>query len=387
MEQQMGRKRRLTSNDRDDERSRDMKQQYDDETAKLKDELEKEKEFRVAFEDKVTGLEEEIDELNAQLEERDEAWREEYHQKRTQERLEAANLLSATESEARRRKEEVNSLQRQIADLKRNVSTSTRVSVQISDTTFKQEMGILQHEVQNWVVNNFRRVRCEASAGELCDRLGKVTEPRQLDQLRPIYKGFDPAAKLPIYQATVASHMMEVFEDPFLFGLRGQRDWAKRIRQAGDSLPAALEPVVYNRWRASTFDALRQSPSVKEMIESSTTGIAEMICITLEAMTEVEDSGARLTSLKSIIKRAISLAHLIRVQQAQYEFILPSPGQPFDATAMDEIADESDAAVERIVKCATFPSITKVGDEDGDHLDHRTLIVKAKVLCNDSKPS
>ena len=178
---------------------------------------------------------------------------------------------------------------------------------------------------------------------------------------------------------------MEIFDEPFLFGLQGQRDWGKRLKQAADGLRSILDIGVYNRWRASTFGALRQSEGIKEPIESAAAGIAEMICITLMAITEVEDSETRLTSLKTIVHRAISLAHLIRVQQAQYQFILPAPDDPFDANVMDDISDDGEAESERTVRCATFPAIVKLSDEEGDQLEEMNVVVKAKVLCNDSE--
>lgn len=375
-------KRRLASGEKSSvDRFSERKQEYEAEIARLKDDLEKEKDLRLAFEEKVTSVEEELDELNAQLEERDE----EYERSITQLKTEAEAQLNAMASEARSRGQDADNLQRQLADLKRSVSTSTRTTSQVSDTTFRQEIDVIQHEIQNWVVNNFRRVKVEASPDELCDKIEKVAEPEQLDFLRSIYQSFDQSAKLPIYQATVTCYVMEIFDEPFLFGLQGQWDWAKRLKQAAEGLQSVLEPGTYNRWRSSTLDALRQSEGINEPLEKAASGIAEMICITLQAITDVENSEARLSSLKSIIHRAISLAHLIRVQQAQYQFVLPHPEERFDATSMEDISDETEGEVERTVRCATYPAITKLTDEDGNQLDERNVVVKAKVLCHDSE--
>lgn len=386
-----GLKRRLTSGEKNRERNRERseshKLEYETEISKLKEDIEKEKQLRVAFEEQVATLEEGIEVLNDQLAERDVALREQYEHRRTEDRLEAANRLSAVEIEARGFQDEVSSLRQQLADLKRSVSTSTRATAQVSDTTLRQEIETLQHELQNFVVQNYRRAKPEASPDQLCDKLRKVTEPGQLELLRPVYQAFDAAVKLPIYQATVAVYLMEIFEDPFLFGLRGQREWAKRVKQAAECLPVVLEPSAYNRWRATTFDAIRQSASISEPVECAATGIAEMICITLQALTEVEESEARLTSLKAIVKRAISLAHLVRVQEARYEVVLPLPGQKFDPDVMDDIFDGNDASVNRAVRCAVFPSVVKVGGEEGDQSGVRNVVVKAKTLCNEPLPS
>ena len=369
-------KRRLTSGDKSVDRVSERKQEYEAEITRLKDELEKERELRVAFEEKITSMEEGIEERDGEFEGR-----------MMQMKTEAEGRLNAMASEARSRSQDASNLQKQLADLKRSVSTSTRTSPQVSDTTFRQEIDILQHEVQNWVVNNFRRVKIEDSPDELCDKIERVAEPKQLTLLRPMYKAFDAAVKLPIYQATVACYMMEIFDEPFLFGLQGQRDWAKRLRQAAEGISSVLDSGTYNRWRANTFDALRQSDGIKEPLEKAATGIAEMICITLQAITDVEESEPRLTSLKTIIHRAITIAHLIRVQQAQYQFILSSPEDQFDPSSMDDISEETDAEAGRTIRCATFPAIIKLSDEDGDELEEKNIVVRAKVLCQDSETS
>ena len=394
-----GVKRRHVSSERSNDGFNERKKEYEAQIGQLKDELEKEKELRVAFEEKVTSLEEDVDDLNSrlekvtsleeeiddlktQLEEREG----EHEETITQMKVEAESQLDMMASEARSREDEISNLQKQLSDLKRSVSTSTRTSPQVSDSTFREEFELLQHEVQNWVVNNFRRAKIEVSADELCTKIEKVTEPQQLEQLLPIYEAFDSLVKLPIFQATVACYMMEIFDEPFLFGLQGQRDWGKRLKQAAEGLRSVLDAGVYNRWRASTFDALRQAEGIKEPVESAATGISEMICIALIAITEAEDSEARLNSLKAIIHRAISLAHLIRVQQAQYHFVLPASGGGFDAITMDDISDHVDTEIERTVRCATFPAIIKLKDEDGEELDERNVVAKAKVLCNHSDP-
>ena len=374
---------RLSARESESNNGNAGKKELEAEIARLNDELEREKDLRFEFEEKVTSQEDEIEELNSKIEEKEAALREEYERRSQLEKSETQDRLSVMESEARSR---ASSLQKEISSLKRSISTSTRRMTQTSDTTFRQEIGILQHEVQNWVVHNYRKVKNQESPEELCARLKKVAEPRQAEWLRPVYRSFDASAKLSIYQATVACYMMEIFEEPLLFGLRSsQHEWAKRVRQAAQTLPSVLEPVDYHRWRAVTFDALRQSQTVVELMESAANGIAEMICITLKAITQSEDRETRLPSLKSIVKRAISLAHLIRVQQVHYGFSLPSPGDPFNAASMDDILVGSDASTERTVRCATFPSLFKISDEDGNRLDLPNVIVRAKVVCNEDR--
>ncbi|KAK3713702.1 hypothetical protein LTR37_008396 [Vermiconidia calcicola] len=364
-------KRRPPSNGKAHDKSIERAREHDTEIARLREELEKERELRIAFEEKITNLEEEMEGLVHAMEEKDGVWKAESERRSAHTQSEAEERLVAMESEAKSRQAEVMTLQQQLANLKRDVSASTRTSPQVSDTTFAQEMGMLQHEVQNWVVNSFRRAKVYDPGNELCEKLEKVAEPKQLKQLRPMYKAFNSSFRLPIYQATVACCLMEVFDDPYIFGLQEQRDWGKRSRQAADTLRSILDPSTYHRWRTNTFEAVRQSDSIKKPVD--------------KAATDVDESDVRMSSLKTIVQRAISLAHLIRVQQMQYEFVLPPAGAIFDAASMDDISDVGESENIRRIRCATFPALIKIGDEDGKVLEPATIIVKAKVLCNNGE--
>ena len=359
---------------------------YTTEIIELKDKLEKEKELRVAFEERVTSLEEEVHDLSGALNQRDEQWQEEFEKRSADLLIDAESRLDIAAKEARSRENEAVSLQRQLAELKQTVAASTRITPQVSDTTFRQEVDTLQYEMQNWVVNNFRRVKVELSTEELCERLEKVAEEKQVEQLKAIYETFEPAAKFAIYQATVACYLMEVFEDPYLFGIQSQRDWGRRSRQAADTLKTVLEEETFNRWRSLTFDSLRRSESIKEPVESAAQGIAELICIALKALSASDEAEDLQSNLVPIIKRAISVAHLLRVQYATYVYRLPGSGDTFNADLMDDIADDGASDAIRTVRCATFPSLIKYVDDAsaGEHVEQ--VVVKAKVLCHAGKP-
>lgn len=386
-----GRQRLASSSDLNVGKTRERNQEYETEMAKLKAELEKERELRVVYEHKVGYLEQEIDAGNEMVSRQAEelkAAEEKIHQLQELENARAGSEEGSDEDEGgarQHRNQDSAALRRQLSDLKRNISRSTRSTGQLTDTNLRQEIGLLQYEVQNWVVNNFRKVKTEATAPELCEKLTRIAEPDQVVRLRPLYEAFDIAAKLAIYQATVAVYMMEIFSDSFLFGLRGQQDWARRTRQAAETLPAALDAATYSRWRAVTFSALKESEAVREPIESAAGAMAEMICITLNAMTEMEESEARLGSLRTIVRRAILLAHQVRSQQAGYDFVLPAPGDAFEAASMDDIVDDGEeAGGGRSVKCATFPSLFKSVDDEGVGIEPRKAVFRAKVLCREA---
>ena len=146
-------KRRFNSEDGLNERISELGKEHEAEIAKLKIELEKEKDLRVAYEERVTSLEEEIEELSAQLEDQDEALRMETEDRKQRGTRDAENRVVV--------------LQQQLSELKRSMATSTRPNTQVSDGTFREELGAIRDEIQNWVVNNFRRVKVEATQEEM----------------------------------------------------------------------------------------------------------------------------------------------------------------------------------------------------------------------------
>lgn len=377
--------RRPASSGRPAEENAEQKEAYEIEIARLKEELEQEKDSRIALEERMTELKDEIQDLSGALEQRDEQWQSEFDKRSADLMEEAEHRLNLVADEARSRQEEAAQAQKQLWDLKQSVAASTRASSQVSDTTFKQEFEVLQHEVQNWVVNHFRRIKVEATAEQLCERLETVADTTQLEYLKPMYEQYDPAAKIAILQATVASYLLEVFNEPYLYGLQGQTDWAKRSKQAADALKSVLDPEIYSRWRAMTFDALRRSESIKEPVESSANALAEMICIALQTLTDTDDIAGWQSSLKPIVQRAISFAHTIRVQHSTYTFFMPSPGEPFDSTTMEDVGEASGSG-DHVVRCATFPAILKASDDDGRATEDLHVVLKAMIVCVETDP-
>ncbi len=178
---------------------------------------------------------------------------------------------------------------------------------------------------------------------------------------------------------------MEVFDEPYLFGLQEQRDWGRRSRQAADSLQKALNREEYARWRSMTFEMLRRSTSIEEPVNIAVDGMTELVCIVLEALTDADANSDWRTTLGAIVHRVVSLAHLIRVQRSRYRWILPQPHESFDPEIMDDIAGDITINLERSIRCATFPALLKEEESDADGRSGRNVVVKAKVLCYTSE--
>lgn len=276
---------------------------------------------------------------------------------------------------------ETRSIQRQLYELKRSISTATRIENQVSDSTFAQDFANLHHELQNFIVNTFRRVKISKTPKELCESLEKVAASKQRGYLQPLFVAFEPSMKLAALQATVVCYIMDVFDEPLLFGLPDQQEWRENLRETMKSLPTILAPSAFNKWRYLTLDAVRQSVGIEEAMHLSAIRLAESIRAVLSALTDVEDFGPRANSLNSIVVRAVQLSHLFKVQRAQYEFALPAPGAPFRSDLMEDHAVDGEALADRTIECATFPSVIKHGDENGDDLLLSNIVVKAKIFC------
>ncbi|GAB7360510.1 hypothetical protein MBLNU230_g8460t1 [Neophaeotheca triangularis] len=418
----------------------------DAELARTRHQLAAETELRTVYECKVTSLEEEVEKLMGQLRERDGVWEREFERKNEalvvekaraveemkEERWKRVQLLSEkgeleealekAEGEREEMKSQCNELRRkarrngspaaaaaatpvngeankallhaegetrtlksQLTDLKRSISVSTRVENEVSDGTFVQEMGRLQHEVQNWVVNNFRRAKLQQSYDEICKGLQQAVgdDPPTFEASQSMYQTFEAMNKLAIFQATVVAILHEVFTEPYLYGLRQGDPWADSVRQSADALSSVMNPVAYNKWRSSTFDALRHTPAVEEHVNVRATQLAGTALNFLETATGTERNENGAMTLKQIVKRAISLAHLFRVQRAHYHFDLPSPGQSFEADGMEDVAIDAEEDVQRVVVCAIFPSVVKIGNGQDSNAAVRNVVVRSKVLCSE----
>lgn len=284
---------------------------------------------------------------------------------------------SAFSTEKSNLQEDASKMQQQLLELKRTIATNTRVDSQVSDATIVEQMQFLHHESQNWIVAHFRKA--EKSPEEMRTKLESLEEPGLLP-LKPVFDRATYATRLSALQAVMVHYLLEIFQEPLFFGLPSQH---RHVKKCAETLPSILPPETFNRWRSVTADVIRQSETVSEYVESASRSMSDIICITLNALTGVEESQSRVTALNTIVKKAISLAHTCKVQRAQYVFELPSAGQEFLPSSMEDTAadNEAPAPASRSVLCATFPSVKKLGDEGGGNMQMSSIVMKAKVLC------
>ncbi|KAI6811065.1 hypothetical protein KC332_g5201 [Hortaea werneckii] len=368
------------SADRRRERSAECGRQCQDEIGKLRDERDREEEMKIALEEKCTKLEEELEALEQQTHEQKKETRDSSPGQETN-GTNGHNHKEARASSAQ--SDEVHLLQQQLAELKKTISTSTRMSSSVTDSTFAQEMGVLHHELQNWIVLNFRRAKMDIAPNELCNRLEGTGDFERVAWLQQVFRVFDPSAKLAFLQCVATVSLLDVFCAELVFGLREEEQWCADLLKSADSMQKTLGSVAYAKWRAATVEAVCQSAGFQDLLQKAIERVAESICHSLYKLTEIDAGESGKQSLVGIIKRTASLAHLFSFQQAQYQFLLPNPGTPFDAETMEDIAEDGEELSSSVISCVTFPSIIKNGDECGDNTHLRNVIMKSRVLCRE----
>jgi hypothetical protein len=358
---------------------------YEAEVAKLRGKLERERNARKKAEALAMRLEKEVETLKSDLDQKDSFWREELRAKvheARQEGIRPSRDMHSSRSQARLGD---TGLQRQLTELKRSISRSTRVeSVVTSDATFVQEMGSLAHEIQNWTVNSYRRARISASAEELTAKLAPLVNDRQFERLEPVWAGWRSENKIAVLQSTVAAILMDIFDDQLLFGMPPQEKWAASLRKTAHYMSTVLEAQQYNKWRACSLDIVRQHAVTNKAVDSAASTMAEFVTTTLDALSGQASSGAKLASLQPIVKRAITLAHLFRIQRARFSFDFPPPSTSFDPSIMENVAFDRDAEEGHPIDCATFPLVLKLGDEHGANVEWQNVLLKANVVCGET---
>jgi len=104
----------------------------------------------------------EVEELRQQLSLSEETRRTDCEKARVESQREK-NMLAIKLRDAQNRADsalkDTQSLERQLLDLKQSMSTSTRINRQATDQEILEKMGRFGHEVQNWIVNTFRKVK------------------------------------------------------------------------------------------------------------------------------------------------------------------------------------------------------------------------------------
>lgn len=90
--------------------------------------------------------------------------------------------------------------------------------------------------------------------------------------------------------------------------------------------------------------------------------------------------------LRTLINSAVEISRWLRVQKAAFSILMPCVGghqrPSFDPEIMEDVGGEDeDTLSDREIRCVTFPGIIKAGDENGERVHLRDVVVKIRVLC------
>lgn len=108
-----------------------------------------------------------------------------------------------------------------------------------------------------------------------------------------------------------------------------------------------------------------------------------------EIMTDV--SGVNLTetsqgSIIGILQTAVELQKIFLAQKAEYVITLVMESSPqneatFDGSRMEFVNQEEEDTTQSKIAFFVFPVLEKYGDESGENLSVRNVLLKARVFC------
>ncbi|KAI9793030.1 MAG: hypothetical protein M1833_000851 [Piccolia ochrophora] len=321
--------------------------------------------------------------LQAKMTERDAQWKREWERKN--EHLLRDLSDRREEADASRKlawghEQEAQELRRQVLDLKHSISLSTRMEGQITDDVFRERMRTLGHDLQNWTINNFRRAKLQVS--NLSDEVRS--------EVYAAVSGYDTLAhtsRLAVIQAIVTKKLVDDIFASYFVGLPKEclshLQWTERY--LGDAVPASK----VNEWRSGTLTILRQVMVDKpdaptEMVISR---LQERITLLLTTLISSDLSETCSRGLTAILRSATQSSWLFRSQRARFKIEVASAesevSNVFDHEFHEDIGGHDERELKgKAIDCTTFPCVIKLGDENGDKLHLRNIIVKANVLCH-----
>ncbi|KAI9738443.1 MAG: hypothetical protein M1818_005340 [Claussenomyces sp. TS43310] len=294
--------------------------------------------------------------------------------------------------------QEIVQLRSQIKGLKDFVSVNSRTEGQIADEVLGEMMRGLGSGLQNWVIVNFRKSKMSG----LCRStwkirvLSKYTDVSRLSEdtreslstLVPTFEDLAASAKIHLLQSIVSRLFVNCIFESYYVGLPNER--SVEIQNTENYLASLMgDKASVNQWRSATLASIRKGSSegMRLATEDFTSSLITRISVILDAITDVQVTQARGTSLRALIASAIDLSRLLRVQKAVFKAVMPvieaHQVNTFDTVTMEDIGGEDeDGLAYRQISCVTFPGLVKEGDESGEQTQLRNVVAKARVLCS-----
>jgi hypothetical protein len=272
----------------------------------------------------------------------------------------------------------------QLLDLKHSISSLTRMETQATDSELAEKIDQLYHRIREWVIGNFRRTKLDLS-----NISSETAEALRL--IHPDYTKIDHTDRLAFYQSIVASTLMRLFREPVMIGLPETGPLA-HIRQLAvfihDSGPE------YREWRRTTIRALEKSEaqqSVREERDRVLRRLAVDIERQLRELTSTKLSSTAQVALVTMLRDAADLQHTLMLQKAQYQVhyyrhqadgnVIFDDNRMEPVNDVDTMDDDGDTFTERKFTFCVFPCLEKFGDEFGEKMEVRNVLLKARVCC------
>ncbi|KAI9832319.1 MAG: hypothetical protein M1826_002005 [Phylliscum demangeonii] len=356
-------------------------------------------------------MENEVRSLRAELEDQDKVWKGEWERKSAQLLLERDRCRAASHAAQKAvlaRDEEVRELRKQLLALKHSISTWRRTEGQVTDDVLTEKFRTLGHDLQNWTINHFRRASLDSSC--LSDRT-----KADIASTVPSYEMLLATnVKLHVIQAVISSIIVREIFACYYFGLSS--DHVVNLQELEAYFWTIAPPIMVNKWRAAALSMVRhgEDKAIQARMANRIDIIESRINGLLYELTDAKPSDARHKGLQSIVQQAVELSQILRIQYAQFKVDIPFIGgadddddddevEPhdedddeegdeddddvdddpliFDGMTMEDVtAEDEDALGDRDVRCVIFPCVVKYGDEEGNNLHLRNVLVKAKVL-------
>jgi hypothetical protein len=272
---------------------------------------------------------------------------------------------------------------RQLLDLKQSISALTRMESQVTDSELAETAEQLFHRIREWIIMNFRRIK-------LVPGSARRDVAESFEAIYPRYSAMNPSDRLPFYQSIIANALMHIFRENVCVGLptsgplASLRQVAAYVREAGPE---------YRAWRRATIRALEKSEAHNTLQQERAAMLHRMLADIEHqffSVTSTKLTPNAQTSLLAILQTAADMHHTLLLQKAQYQlhfFRHEGPqGSDFDAERMesvndfdDEPDDDNDSASGRTFSFCVFPSLEKYGDEFGEKMGVRNVLLRARV--------
>ncbi|KAG9953371.1 hypothetical protein KCU85_g1225, partial [Aureobasidium melanogenum] len=295
----------------------------------------------------------------------------------------ADEKIRVSEERAQTASNQVTALQQQLLELKTDIAARSGQHDNVSDQEILDMMNKLNHLVQNWCANSFRKIKIDPHR-MLC-RFEKIAALQEAKLLRRLYATFDTSIKIFTFQATVLYLLMPIF-DTYFFGLPDELKGLDSAAWEMESLTTS-----FNEWRAMTYEFLRKSDNdLKKRCQASRTKaqaqMAEQICKTMSSLTGSTILEEHKQSLGTLVEHAVSLSQVLGGQRATYRCFLPQAidqdAIEFESTTMENLMDDHESdGIAKDVRCVVFPALIKQGGERGEDMEVENVLIKAKVLC------